>query len=109
VGVSAFFTWVVAVYAAQPIIGALIGQWLMGRTGEIWPLIGRMLVGMVIIRAAETIPFVGFWIKLAVILWGVGAISIALYRRFQPSIRMGVTPVGPASPLPAATTVGAPV
>jgi cytoskeletal protein CcmA (bactofilin family) len=32
VGFSTFFLWVIAVYAAQPIVGALLGQWILGRT-----------------------------------------------------------------------------
>ena len=108
VGLSTFFVWVIAVYAAQIVVGALIGQWLMGRTQEMWPMIGRMTVGVIIIRAITMVPH-GGWVKFGVVLWGLGAISIALYRRFQPSIRTGAMPVGPANPLPAATTVGTPV
>jgi len=37
-------------------IGALVGQWLMGRTQETWPLIGRMAVGIVIVRLATVVP-----------------------------------------------------
>lgn len=108
VGLSTFFAWVIAVYAAQTVVGALVGQWLMGRTQEMWPMIGRMTVGVIIIRAITMLPH-GGWVKFGVVLWGLGAISIALYRRFQPPVRAGAAPVGPGSPLPAATTVGAPV
>jgi cytoskeletal protein CcmA (bactofilin family)/predicted anti-sigma-YlaC factor YlaD len=104
IGVASFFVWMIAVYAAQPVVGGLIGQWLMGRTSETWPLIGRMTVGLVIIRLVEAIPY-GGWIKLGVVLWGLGAISIALYRRFQAPAKAAM-PVGPATPLPATTTVG---
>jgi len=105
IGVSTFFVWMISVYAAQIVVGALIGQWLMGRTNELWPLIGRMTVGVIVIRAVTMVPH-GGWVKFGVILWGLGAISIAIYRRFQPSARMAVAPVGPATPLPAMTTVG---
>jgi hypothetical protein len=77
----------------------------MGRTRELWPLIGRMAVGIAIVRLATTIPELGGWIKFGTILWGVGAISLAIYRRFQPSISAG-SPVGIASPLPPNTTIG---
>jgi cytoskeletal protein CcmA (bactofilin family) len=106
VGVSAFFLWYAGLYFAQTIVGATVGQWLMGRTREMWPLIGRMAVGVAIVRLATTIPELGGWIKFAVILWGVGAISLALYRRFQPVIAAGL-PAGPfAPPLPPNTTIG---
>jgi cytoskeletal protein CcmA (bactofilin family) len=106
VGISALLVWYASLYYAQVIVGGLVGQWLMGRTREVWPLIGRMVVGLVIVRLATTIPGIGGWVKFGVILWGLGAISLALYRRFQPAVAVGV-PAGPfGSPLPPATTVG---
>jgi cytoskeletal protein CcmA (bactofilin family) len=105
VGISTFFVWYASLYYAQLVIGALVGQWLMGRTTETWPLIGRMVVGIVIVRLATIIPGAGGWIKFAVIIWGLGATSLALYNRFQPSI--AATPSAPYTPpLPPNTTVG---
>jgi cytoskeletal protein CcmA (bactofilin family) len=106
VGVSAFFLWYAALYFAQVIVGGVVGQWLMGRTRETWPLIGRMTVGLVIVRLATVIPGAGPWIKFGVILWGIGAISLALYDRFQPTLAAN-TPSAPYTPpLPPNTTVG---
>jgi cytoskeletal protein CcmA (bactofilin family) len=105
VGISTFFIWYASLYYAQLVVGALVGQWLMGRTTETWPLIGRMVVGIAIVRLATVIPAAGGWIKFAVIVWGLGATSLALYNRFQPSIaKMSSTPYTP--PLPPNTTVG---
>lgn len=106
IGLSALFVWYGSLYFAQVIVGALVGQWLMGRTSELWPLIGRMAVGVVIVRLCTTIPVIGGWVKLAVIIWGLGAISIALYRRFQPVLAPGMPPGQFAPPLPPNTTVG---
>jgi hypothetical protein len=106
VGLSTFFLWCASLYYAQLIVGALVGQWLLGRTNEIWPLIGRMVVGIVIVRLATIIPEAGGWIKFAVMVWGLGATSLALYNRFQPSIAAN-TPSAPYTPpLPPNTTVG---
>ena len=106
VGISAFFLWYAALYFAQVIVGGVVGQWLMGRTRETWPLIGRMAVGLVIVRLATVIPGAGSWIKFGVILWGIGAISLALYDRFQPTLAAN-TPSAPYTPpLPPNTTVG---
>ena len=106
VGISTFFIWYASLYYAQLVIGALVGQWLMGRTSETWPLIGRMVVGIVIVRLATVIPIAGGWIKFAVIIWGLGATSLALYHRFQPAIaKTPSTPYTPP-PLPPNTTVG---
>jgi hypothetical protein len=106
IGVSTFFLWFASLYFAQVIVGAVVGQWLMGRTSELWPLIGRMAVGLVIVRLCTIIPHVGGWVKFAAILWGIGAISLAVYRRFQPVIAPGMPPAPFSPPLPPNTTVG---
>jgi cytoskeletal protein CcmA (bactofilin family) len=106
IGISAFFIWYASLYFAQIIVGTVVGQWLMGRTNELWPLIGRMAVGVVIVRLCTTIPHVGGLVKFVAILWGIGAIALAVYRRFQPVIAPRV-PSGPlTTPMPPNTTVG---
>jgi len=107
VGIATLFVWFGALYFAQVIVGGVVGQWLMGRTSEFWPLIGRMAVGLVLVRLCTTIPHVGGWVKFGVILWGIGAISLAVYRRFQPMIAPGAPGVPYAPPpMPPNTTVG---
>lgn len=107
VGISAVFVWYASLYFAQLIVGALVGQWLMGRTRETWPLIGRMAVGIVLVRMATVIPEIGGWVKFGVILWGLGAISLTIYNRFQPSLP-AAAPATPYSqpPIPPNTTIG---
>jgi cytoskeletal protein CcmA (bactofilin family) len=103
VGMSTFLVWYGALHFAQTIVGAMVGQWLMGRTKELWPLIGRMVVGLVLARLCMTIPHIGWLVKLGVVMWGVGAIALALYGRMQPKVTTS-TPFTPAMPPP--TTVG---
>jgi cytoskeletal protein CcmA (bactofilin family) len=104
VGLATLFAWYGGLYYAQTVVGALVGQWLLGRTRETWPLIGRMVVGIVIVRLTTMIPHAGGWIKLGVTLWGAGAISLAIYRRFQPPMAAGMATA--MSPLPPTATVG---
>ena len=105
VGFSTLFIWIIAVYAAQPVVGALLGQWIMGRTNETWPLIGRMMVGILIIRVATLLPH-GWILKIAVTFWGLGAISLALYRRFRPTPPVQQPYVPPTVPLTPLTPAG---
>ena len=109
IGVSTLFVWWASVYLAQVIVGTVVGQWLMGRTSEFWPVVGRMAVGVVIVRLCTTIPNVGGWVKFVAILWGVGAISLAVFRRFQPVPVTGVTVPPGAQPLPPNPSVGGPL
>jgi hypothetical protein len=109
VGLSALFLWYAALYFAQIIVGTAIGQWILGRAADTWGLIGRMVVGLVILRACMTLPYIGGWLKLAVVVWGIGAISLAIYRRLQPVMAPDIpsVPMAPiGTPLPPNTTVG---
>jgi cytoskeletal protein CcmA (bactofilin family) len=105
-GITTFLLWLTALFIAQLVVAGLIGQWLLGRTSDIWPLIGRMAIGLLIVRLAGSIPHAGGWIRFGVLLWGMGAISLALYRRFQPVIAPGSSAGSYTPPLPPNTTVG---
>jgi cytoskeletal protein CcmA (bactofilin family) len=107
IGISAFFVWYATLYYAQIVVGAAVGQWILGRTNETWPLIGRMALGVLLVRLCTTVPHAGGWVKFAAIVWGIGAISLALYKRFQPALAPGF-PSGPVAPppLPGNTTIG---
>ena len=110
IGISTFILWVAAMWFAQIVVGTIVGQWLMGHTRETWQLIGRMAVGVILVRVAEMLPYLGGWVKFAVLLWGMGAISLAIYRHFTPA-RTATVPVSPAMPpssLPPNTTIGSP-
>jgi cytoskeletal protein CcmA (bactofilin family) len=106
IGLSTFVVWIIALFAAQTVVGAVIGQWILGKTEDTWGRIGRMAIGVLIIRAVTLLPH-GGWIKLVVLLWGIGAISLALYRRFQPVAPPAQTPYAPPSaPLTPLTPAG---
>lgn len=107
VGFSSILLWLVVLIAAEVVVGAVVGEWIMGRTVEFWPLIARMAVGILVVRIVTTLPFIGGWAKFAVILWGMGAISLALYRRLQPVLAPSIPPVpmGPAPGAPMGTSL----
>jgi len=85
-GISGFLVWYASLHYSQLVVGAQLGKWIIGPTREIWPLIGRMALGYFLLRVAFAVPYIGGWAKLGVIIWGLGAISLALYRRFQPAM-----------------------
>jgi len=110
VGISALLLWGIAMLSSEIVVGALIGRWIMGRTGDFWPMIGRMAVGIILLTVVTHIPWIGPWARLAVFLWGMGAIALGLYRRLQPVLAPNIPsmPMGPmGTPLPPTTTVGA--
>jgi cytoskeletal protein CcmA (bactofilin family) len=110
IGISTFILWMTTLFCAQLVVGTIVGQWLVGHTRETWQLIGRMVVGVIVVRVVEMIPFLGGWVRFAVVLWGMGAISLAIYRHFTPAraATVPVSPVMPPSSLPPNTTIGSP-
>jgi cytoskeletal protein CcmA (bactofilin family) len=109
IGVSALFLWLAFLYFGLVLVGTLIGQALMGRTNELWPLIARLAVGAPILRILTMIPHVGWVFKYGAAFWGLGAISLALFRRFQPALATGVQTPPSAQPLPPNRTIGGPL
>jgi len=108
-GISTLFLYVIVLLCTDIVVGTIVGQWLLGRTSDYWPLVARMALGVLLVRLVTSIPFIGFWAALAVVLWGMGAISLAVYRRLQPVVAPNIpsVPTGPVShPLPPNTTVG---
>ena len=49
-------------------------------------VVGLMALGLLIVRLLGMIPVLGFLVWAAVLLWGTGAIAMALWNRtrFQP-------------------------
>src|SRR5208283_709482 len=108
-GLSTLFLYVIVFLCTEIVVGTIVGEWLLGRTSDYWPLVARMALGVLLVRLVTSIPFIGFWVALAVVLWGMGAISLAVYRRLQPVVAPNIpsVPTGPVShPLPPNTTVG---
>ncbi len=109
VGISSLMLWFVMLFAAEVVVGGIVGQWIMGHASEFWPFFLRVIVGVVAVRIVTSLPFIGFWAGLAVAVWGMGAIALALYRRLQPTMAPNIPPVPMPpinSPLPPHTTVG---
>jgi cytoskeletal protein CcmA (bactofilin family) len=109
VGLSSLMLWVVMLMASEVVVGGIVGQWLMGRTDEFWPFFLRVVVGVIAVRVVTSVPFIGGWAGFAVGVWGMGAISLALYRRLQPTLAPNIpsAPLPPLNtPLPPNTTVG---
>ncbi len=95
--------WWLAINCAEIVVGTVVGNWIFGRTSDTWGLIGRMAAGLVIVRIVYTpiapLHVIGKLVALGIWMWGMGAISLALYKRLQPRVSsstMGV-PVAAAS------------
>ncbi len=108
VGISSLMLWLLMLFASEVVVGGIVGQWIMGRDDDFWPFFLRVVVGIAAVRVVTSLPFIGHWAGFIVGLWGMGAISLALYRRLQPTLAPNIppAPMPLSSPLPPNTTVG---
>ena len=103
--------WLLALFCAEIVVGAVVGNWILGKPADTWALIGRMALGFVIVRIVYTplahVHVIGFLVGLGIWIWGMGAISLALYNRLQPTATQSSMPGSmPPMSLPPNTTVG---
>jgi cytoskeletal protein CcmA (bactofilin family) len=84
VAIAGILLWVIALYSAQIFLGAWAGSKMMGEAASTGALVGRMAVGLLVIHVATSLPYAGGWIKFAVLLMGMGAMTLALYKRMRP-------------------------
>jgi hypothetical protein len=102
--------WILMLCCAEIVVGAVVGNLILGRAADTWGMIGRMALGFVIVRIVYTplahLHVVGLLAGLGIWMWGMGAISLALYRRLQPVIAPNVPSAPYTPPMPPNTTVG---
>ena len=84
VGLIALALWGIAIYLAQIPVGLLIGRLIIGRFRVVERkaiMVGALALGLVILRLLGLIPYLGFFIALAVVLFGLGAVGVSEKRR----------------------------
>jgi hypothetical protein len=80
-GVAGALAYAPILYVAQVFVGAWLGNKIMGEPPAVTSaVIGRMAVGLLILRVAGFIPVLGVLVWLAVLLWGTGAVLLGFYR-----------------------------
>jgi cytoskeletal protein CcmA (bactofilin family) len=86
VGIPAILFYAVAVYASQIFVGAWLGEKLLGAGVGIGPAVGRLALGLLIVRAVRMLPYAGFWIGVLIAMWGLGALILALHKRMHTAV-----------------------
>ena len=83
VALIALALYAIAIYISQVFVGLFIGRWIIGRFREVESraiMIGALASGLFIIAILRLIPFLGFWVGLAVALFGLGAVIVSETR-----------------------------
>jgi cytoskeletal protein CcmA (bactofilin family) len=81
-----FATYLAAIYLAKIWVGAFLGRIILkpaSPTNRDW-LLG-LLLGLVILMVAGFIPYLGWFVRLAVVCLGLGAFSWQVYRGSRPA------------------------
>jgi cytoskeletal protein CcmA (bactofilin family) len=86
VGITTILFYLIALYSAKVIVGAWIGDKILGEGLRTGAMLGRMALGLAIIYLIHPIPWMGHLVGFVVLVWGLGAISIAAYKRIRPAI-----------------------
>jgi cytoskeletal protein CcmA (bactofilin family) len=85
--------WFLMLCCAELTVGTVVGSWILGVSRDTWGLIGRMAVGFIIVRIVytfmEPVHVLNLLAALGIWMWGMGAISLAIYRRLEPKIGAG--------------------
>jgi len=79
-GLIALALWGIAIYLAQIPVGLFIGRWIIGHFRGVEGkaiMVGALALGLVILKLLRLIPYLGFFIGLAVILFGLGAVVVS--------------------------------
>jgi cytoskeletal protein CcmA (bactofilin family) len=86
VGISTIMIWLISMYAAQVVVGRWVGEKILG-AGEpgMGPALGRLALGLLILRLISMLPYVGGWVMFLVVVWGIGGMVLAVNRRLHQS------------------------
>ncbi|HUJ41570.1 MAG TPA: hypothetical protein VLW54_13595 [Candidatus Acidoferrales bacterium] len=82
-GIPLIFFWLFLVFFGQVIAAIWLGEAILGATAGTWPMAGRLALGLFLIRLGAIVPVLGYWVRFAACLLGIGAILLIAFRGFQ--------------------------
>jgi hypothetical protein len=83
VGIGTLLLWGLTLYAAQVFVGSWLGEKLLGESAGTAAMLGRLALGLAVIRVLGQVPYLGSLVWLLVIIWGMGALTLTLYGRLR--------------------------
>jgi uncharacterized membrane protein len=87
------FLFVLAVaFVADALVGLALAHMVMRTDGrDRWQELGLLAAGAAAVVIVTTIPVVGGWVKLAVVLLGLGALSVAWWEAWRAGRKSSVS------------------
>jgi hypothetical protein len=89
IGLVTFLFVLAITFAADALVGLTVARWATARmatgvgTGSRWQELGLLAAGAAAVVIVTSIPIIGGWVKLAVILFGLGAFAVVLWRGWR--------------------------
>lgn len=100
VGISTLLLYVIAIYGVKVFVAVWLGKKILFRSGGKTPVFGhiggrdylkqgsgalvaQLALGLLICYALRLVPYAGFWLALAVAMWGLGALALTVYDRIR--------------------------
>ena len=77
-GLVALAAYVIAIVVSVPVAGLTLGDWILARTGTMRQIPVALALGVIVLVVIGTIPVVGGLIVFLAVLFGLGAIGLAL-------------------------------
>jgi len=84
VGIATILLYLLALYSAQVFVGEWLGEQLLGTGIGAAAIAGRLALGLGILRLVRMIPFLGGLAGFIIVLWGLGALALAIYKKVRP-------------------------
>lgn len=85
VGIFGFVAWLFLMYAAQIFVGGWAGNRILGDTTDTAGQIGRLALGLLLVRIVITLPRIDDFALFVVLIWGMGAFTLAVVRSLSRS------------------------
>jgi cytoskeletal protein CcmA (bactofilin family) len=70
-----------ALYLAQLVVAWGLGRWLLARVGDQrtrWKQVAALTLALLVVFAVKALPVAGPYVNFVIVLWGLGAIAIAI-------------------------------
>lgn len=83
-GIVSMLAWITVIYASQVFVGAFLGHKILGPSETTGALVGRLAVGLLVVRVAGMLPYAGPLAWLIVIVFGLGLVTLAIVKRLRP-------------------------
>jgi cytoskeletal protein CcmA (bactofilin family) len=86
VGITTLLLYAIAFFSSTVFVAGWLGEALLGSKPGMGAAIGRLALGLFILHVLRVLPYVGGWILFLTIIWGLGALAMAIYKHLRPQL-----------------------